>query len=598
MRKSIGGIRHLKVSDFVIDYLVEQKVSQVFVVAGGAIAHLLDSLYGRDDVECVAMHHEQAAAFAAAAQACVSGNIGVAMATSGPGATNLITGIGSAFFDSIPCLYITGQVNTYEYKFDRPVRQSGFQEADIVNMVKPITKYSVMVTNANLVKHHLQKAIHISKSGRPGPVLIDIPMDIQRAEVDFVKSNGYPVTENVVNGSREQETPNLTYAVELAKKLIESSRRPVVLAGGGVRNAKATNILYNFIEKTRIPVVVSLMGLDAFPHQHPSYCGFIGVYGNRYANLTLANCDLLLAIGTRLDVRQTGADPKTFAREAKIIHVEIDPNELNQRVKSHLPICCDAKVFLERLDSKFSNDCKLNIDSWIEVVQSYKRKYPSCSCEYGDPSVNPNMFMKILSEEADDDDILCLDVGQNQMWAAQSFIVRRNQRVLTCGGMGAMGFALPASIGASVTNRKRRVIVVAGDGGFQLNIHELQTIFRNLLPIKVFVMNNNCLGMVREFQEIYFDRRYQSTVKGYSSPSFFKIAAAYSINAYYVDSPEKVRGTIRLALSDTLPALVEVILRTETHVVPRLLYGRPIEDQNPLLDREEFKSNMIIKPLE
>ena len=298
----------MKLSDYVIDFLVSEKVSCVFEVCGGAIAHLLDSLYGRKDISTISMHHEQAAAIASEGYARITGNVGVAMSTSGPGATNLITGIASCFFDSIPCIFITGQVNTYEYKFNKSVRQIGFQETDIVNIVKPIVKDSVLVTNPQKIKYYLERCLYIAKAGRPGPVLIDIPMNIQRSDINPELLESYP--DSFTGNSLDKLDAKMFKRVS---EILYSSLRPVILAGGGVRLAQSYDELLKFVNKTGIPVVSSLMGLDAFPHNDESFVGMIGTYGNRYANLTVANSDLVLALGTRLDTRQTGTTPENFA---------------------------------------------------------------------------------------------------------------------------------------------------------------------------------------------------------------------------------------------------------------------------------------------
>ena len=334
----------MKLSDYVIDTLVNEGITHVFEVCGGALAHLLDSMYDREDIQTVSMHHEMAAAIAAEGYARSSGKLGVAMATSGPGATNLITGIGSCYFDSIPSLFLTGQVNTYEYKFDKPVRQIGFQETDIVNIVKPIVKDGILISESTDIKYLLEKFINIAKEGRPGPVIIDLPLNIQRAEVEIESIKSYHNYSDKNNAIEDE-------AVEKAFELIKSSSRPLVLIGGGVRLSGAQDELLKFIKKTGLPVVSSLMGLDAFPHDNESFIGMIGTYGNRYANLTIANADLILALGTRLDTRQTGTNPETFARAATLIHVDIDKNELNNKIKSDLPIFSDIKNFLIKLNN-------------------------------------------------------------------------------------------------------------------------------------------------------------------------------------------------------------------------------------------------------
>ena len=581
----------MKLSNYIIDFLVKNGINYVFEVAGGALAHLLDSLYGRKDISCVSMHHEGAVAFAAEGYSRVSGNIGVAMATSGPGATNLITGIGSTFFDSIPCIFITGQVNTYEFKFNRPVRQVGFQETDIVSIVKPIVKDAVLVIDANKIKYYLEKSIHIAKSDRPGPVLIDIPMDIQRSDVNsksmvsFYKKSigesGYQIDDKVIK--------NIV-------SMIKCSSRPVVLIGGGVRLSRAQDELLKFIDKTGIPIVASLMGIDAFPHNDKSFIGMIGSYGNRYANLTIANSDLVLALGTRLDTRQTGTKPDTFARGAKIIHVDIDPNELNSKVKADFPINSDLKLFLSLLNNYIVDFDNNKIQSWKQQIKYYKKRYPV----FKKPSNNviePNYFMHILSQYIPGDAIICVDVGQIQMWAAQNLEVKKSQRFITQGGMGAMGSALPMAIGASFAEPDRTVVVIIGDGGFQLNIQELQTIYYHKLNIKIILLNNHCYGMVKQFQEQYFNSRFQSTVIGYSCPDFQEVVSAYRISANKIMKNIEIDKNLKELFNNKGPKFLEVYIRSDFKALPKLSVGRPIEDQEPLLSRNELKSNMLINML-
>jgi acetolactate synthase-1/2/3 large subunit len=586
----------MKLSDYVIEFLKAKNVGHIFFYAGGAITHLMDSLYKTQGIKAVVVHHEQAGAFAAEAYARINGNLGVSMATSGPGATNMITGIASAYFDSIPCLYITGQVNTYEYKFDKPVRQIGFQETDIISIVKPITKDAFMVTDPGEIKFLLQKAVYTAKEGRPGPVLIDIPMDIQRAEIeaDKLKPYHYPAETRVPDSSHIAAMEPIDEVVEK----LNHSQRPVILVGGGVRLAGAALELLKFADKTAIPVVSSLMGLDALSHDHPAFSGMIGAYGNRYANFTVANCDLLIVIGSRLTSRQTSTKPDTFARAAEIIHVDIDPREL-ERSFVKLSILCDAKEFLRKLNEKITGYNPDNIREWLQITRSYQEKYPTfpprCVTE---PQINPNYFMESLSGLLTPDDIVCLDVGQNQIWAAQSLRLKPNQRLLISGGMGAMGFSLPAAIGAYMASPRKRLIAITGDGGIQMNIQELQTIVRNRIPVKIILMNNSCLGMIRHFQEIYFGGNYCGTIQGYDNPSFESISRAYQISYYSIESTDKITAILSEALQSEGAALIEVKLPQYTYVIPKLEMGRPIEDQSPLLDRAEFKSNMVIKPLD
>ena len=588
------GSNGMKLSDYVIGFLAGEGVTHIFELIGGAITHLLDSTFERRDIRCVSVRHEQAAAFAAEGAGRITGNIGVAMATSGPGATNLITGIGSAFFDSIPCLYITGQVNTYEYKWDRPVRQIGFQETDIVSIVRPITKYASMVADPLRMRYELEKAVHVARTGRPGPVLLDIPMNVQRAEID-------PETLPAFLGSPEhiscQEafSADLSLVGETAERLL-SAGRPVVLAGGGIRLSGAEGELYRLAERTCVPVAVTLMGLDAIPHDHPSFCGMVGAYGNRYSNLTVANADFLLAVGTRLDTRITGTRPESFARGARIVHVDIDPNELGQKVAKSIGVRADARSFLAALSDRIPSPRKCPAP-WRERIERWRRKYPSIPSNCGS-EIDPNRFMEVLSGLAGEEDILAVDVGQHQMWVGQSFRLRAGQRALISGGMGAMGFGLPAGLGACLASGGRRTIVVSGDGGFQINAQELQTVAHHGLPIKMFVMNNRSLGMVRQFQETYFDGRLQSTVIGYSAPDFVRLAHAYGIPAVKVDSNVPWEEELRKAISAAGPFLVEVELPQDTQVNPKLMVNRPIEDMYPFLPREELTAEMLVPPEE
>lgn len=586
----------MKLSDYIIDFLVHEGVSHVFELIGGAITHLLDSVYGRDDMRCISVHHEQSAAFAAEAYARINGNLGVAMATSGPGALNLVTGIGSCYFDSVPCLFITGQVNTYEYKFGRAVRQLGFQETDIVNVVKPLTKYAELVAEAGKIRYHLEKAIYLARSGRPGPVLLDIPMNIQRAQIEPEKLPGFWKSQEF-NTIHKTGLFNHGVIVEVIK-LIQGAQRPVILAGGGVQTAGAADELSLLVEKTGIPVVTSLMGLDVLPHDNPAFFGMIGAYGNRYSNLTLANCDFLLILGSRLDTRQTGTRPDTFARAAKKVHVDIDPLELNEKVQVDIAVNCNVKEFLSRINARLEGYVKADLSPWYEIIKGFREKYPAISRPDKAENIDPHCFMELLSMHCAEADIICLDVGQNQMWAAQSFRLKKKQRMLISGGMGAMGFALPAALGAAMAAPGRQVIVISGDGGIQVNIQELDTIVNHNLPVKIFVMNNRCLGMVRQFQDMYFGGRQQSTVIGYSCPDLGKVATAYSIPSYTIVSTAKSRDIIETVLKTEGPAFVDVQLEQATCVDPKLVVNRPIEDMSPHLDRAELEKIMLIDLVE
>jgi acetolactate synthase I/II/III large subunit len=586
----------MKLSDYVIDFIVKQGVSHIFEFIGGAITHLLDSTIDRNDISCVSVHHEQSGAFAAEAYARINGRLGVAMATSGPGALNMVTGIGSCWFDSVPCLFITGQVNTYEYKFDRPIRQIGFQETDIVSVVKPLTKYAELVAEAEMIRYHLEKAVYLAQNGRPGPVLIDIPMNIQRAQIKPEQLKSFFDSQEF--RALQADQPCRLERLDEIVNLIASAKRPVILAGGGVRTAQAAAELQTLVETTGIPVVSSLMGLDAVSYDNQEFMGMIGSYGNRYSNLTLANCDFLLILGSRLDSRQTGTRPDTFARAATRVHVDIDPIELQAKLQVDIALQCHIKTFLRALNEKLAVGVKPDIAEWLRVINGYRQKYPTRMTPVKSSTIDPNLFMEALSAASTDGDIITLDVGQNQMWAAQSFRLKKGQRMLISGGMGAMGFALPAAMGAAKAAPGRQVIAIAGDGGIQVNIQDLDTIVQHQLPVKIIVLNNGCLGMVRQFQDMYFGGRQQSTVIGYGCPDLGKIAEAYGIPSLRITSSVDIEKYLKEALHKDGPAFIEVMLERATCVNPKLVVNRPIEDMSPHLDREELAQEMLIEMVE
>jgi len=463
----------------------------------------------------------------------------------------------------------------------------GFQETDIVNIVKPIVKDAALVTEPDKIKYYLERSMHIARSERPGPVLLDIPMNVQRADINPES------LESFCKSSTNKSVNEFDDIIKRIVQLIKSSLRPVVLVGGGVRLSKAQDELFKFIHKTKMPVVTSLMGLDAFPRSDQSFVGMIGSYGNRYANLTIANSDLVLALGTRLDTRQTGTRPKTFARDAKIVHVDIDPHELNNKIKADFPINCDVKKFLATLNNYIREYNKDKIKPWRQTIKGYKERYPSYKIPVND-IIEPNFFIHKLSEFISEDTIICVDVGQIQMWTAQSSELKRSQRFLTQGGMGSMGSALPMAIGASFAKPDKTIVVITGDGGFQLNIQELQTLYYHRLPIKIILLNNCCYGMVRQFQEQYFNSKFQSTVIGYSCPNFQDVVSAYKIPVMKIARNTEIIKAFQKLFSDTQPMFLEASINPNFKALPKLSVNRPIEDQDPLLPRDELKSNMLI----
>lgn len=579
----------MKASDYIIEYLLKNKIDKIFGYIGGMIAHIVDSISLEPKMEMINTLHEQGAGFAAEGFARYSGKTGVAIATSGPGATNLLTAIGSCYFDSVPTLFITGQVNTYEYKNDLPIRQRGFQETDIAEIVKPITKYSVMIKDAKNLKFELEKCLYLTQHGRKGPVLLDIPMNIQRAELNFEDEKSFFDSDEYENLENENKQKFDVFEVI---KLINNAKRPVILAGGGVQISKAQNQLKVFLEKTQIPIVTSLMGLDCV-NVYEHNMGLIGAYGNRYGNLTLANADLVIALGTRLDSRQTGTNPDSFLKNVKIIRVDIDKYELeHSAVKADVAINSDIKDFLAGMNQE---NYSLNFDIWYKKLNEFKNKYPS-TIDINKQIKEPNYFIEKLSEYSNEEDIISVDVGQHQMWVAQSFKLKQDQRVFFSGGMGSMGFSLPAGIGASIASSKR-CIIITGDGGLQMNIQELELLKRRNLPVKIIVMNNFCLGMVRQFQEIYFESRCLCTVEDYSAPNFAEVAKAYGIKAKVINIKEDWQNELKTFLSDDAPGLLNVYFDQKTDVEPKLIVNQPIQNMYPYLPEDEIKENMFMENL-
>ncbi len=561
-----------KGSDVIARFLVEQGVESVFELIGGMIVHLLDSIHQDGRIRIVSMHHEQGAAFAAEGFARITGVPGVAMATSGPGATNLLTGVASCYFDSTPAVFITGQVNRNEMKGDRPIRQMGFQETEIISLAAPITKAAWQVETPEQLPGLLRRSFELAISGRPGPVLLDIPMDIQRMDVPedalgrVEPSAGLPVDPAAID--------DLIDALQRAE-------RPLVLVGGGVRSARAIEPLRELLATLRVPVVNSLMGVDVLPSSSPLRVGMIGSYGNRWANLAVGRCDLLLVLGSRLDIRQTGSETEAFKSGREIFQVDCDAGEMNNRVTGVSAILADLKTFAAAALPAARAAGLPDRSGWMDEIRASRAAWPDTNEMVGSDGINPNILMHQLSAAAGDAAVYVSDVGQHQMWAAQSLQLLAGQRFLTSGGLGSMGFGLPAAIGASIGAAGRPVVLVAGDGGFQTNIQELQTVARNQLPLKILIVNNRTHGMVRQFQQSYFDSRFQSTVWGYSAPDFAAVAEAYGIRSAAVDAPDRVESAVSWLMAEPGPALLEVMVSPETNAYPKLAFGRPITEMEP-----------------
>lgn len=566
----------MKASDFVVEYLIEKKITDVFGYPGGMVTHLMDSFSKYEhQIKAHVTYNEQGAAFAACGYAQVTGKPGVAYATSGPGATNLITGICNAYMDSIPTIFITGQVNSFEQKGNMNVRQRGFQETDIVSMVKGITKYAVKINDADKLKECLDRAFYESLNGRMGPVLLDMAMDVTRTDIDVNKLKGW------IPCSYEEKNMLSEKSLQRIISAITEAQRPVVLLGNGIDRAKDNTSWKNMLNHIGVPVVSSMIAVD-IQTELDNYFGFIGAYGDRTANFIVAKSDLVIAIGSRLDVRQVGAKRENFAPDSKIFRIDIDAGELEYKVHNdEVDIVADSYLALQCI-------CK----EWSRIKPDYSSWRKTCGVIYkelhGHDDKNYNDFVRKISGLIGNNSVITTDVGQNQVWVAQSFDVKAGQRILFSGGHGAMGYSLPAAIGACIGSGKR-TYCFTGDGGLQMNIQELQFINREKLPITIILFNNNALGMIRHFQEMYFHDNYYQTVPsgGYDNPDFEKLSKAYG---FYYKQIKETDDNISFDIDK--PTFIEVVLNDKTYVFPKLEFGKPNQDQEPLLDRKLFNKLM------
>lgn len=584
----------MKTSEYILNYIKEKGIGHVFLVTGGFISPIVDSFDKGQNLECICTTQEQGAAMAAEAYSRISKNLGVAMATSGPGATNLITGIACAYFDSTPVLYITGQVSTKEFSNKKGPRQIGFQETDIVNMVKPITKYSKLVKDAKKIKYELDKAIHFAKSRRPGPVLLDIPIDVQFADIISSELESYNLPCKKIDYSL------LDQKIDQTIQLIKDAKRPVVILGAGIKIGRAEKETKKLIERLEIPVALSWGGIDLLPYNHPLRIEGFGVAANRVGNFAVQNSDLIISLGSRLDTRQTGSRPETFAREAKKVVLDIDSKELykDRGIKIDIDINYDINDFLERINKR---ELKPNdLSSWKDKIKTWKEKYPICLPEYFNQKekVNPYVFIDALSDKLKEGEIITVDTGNNLTWTMQGFKVKQGQRLFSDLGHASMGYALPASIGACFAANKKQVICITGDGGLKMNINELETIVKHNLPIKIFLLNNKGYGMIRQFQDVWFKSHHKasSIEGGLGDTNLSKVAQAYGIRTFQIKNNQDL-NKIDEALDYQGPVLCNLELSSNAKTIPKLEFGKPIEDSSPLLERGEFNENMVVKPL-
>jgi len=544
-------------TEIVVECLKKEKVEVVFGIPGGAIMPLYDTIDKNPSFRHILTKHEQGAAHAADGYARATGKVGVCFATSGPGATNLVTGLANAYLDSIPVVAFTGQV------ISPLIGTDAFQEVDITGITLPITKNNYLVMDVKNLASTIKEAFYLARTGRPGPVLIDLPKDVQISKTDF----HYP-EKSRYSGYRPTIKGNLNQ-IKKATKSIQESRKPIIYAGGGIITSNAANELKIFVEKTNIPVTTTLTGLGCFPENNPLSLGMLGMHGLACANIAISESDLIIALGTRFDDRVTG-DIKHFCPKAKFIHVDIDPAEISKNIKVDIPIVGDVKYVLSKLTHLAEPKKE---EEWLAEVAELKKKNP---LQYKkDDQLRPQYIIEKLNEITKGEAIIVTDVGQHQMWAAQYYQYLHPRSFISSGGLGTMGFGLPAAIGAQIGCPKKKVICISGDGGFQMNSQELATAVINKLPIITIIMNNGYLGMVRQWQELFFQKRYSSTsLEG--SPDFSQLVQVYGGKGIKVTSKKDLDSALKEALSSEQFVLLDCLIPPEENVFPMVSPGEAI----------------------
>jgi acetolactate synthase I/II/III large subunit len=555
----------MRAADALMECLKAEGVDVVFGLPGGANLPTYDALYDAG-IRHILVRHEAGGGHAAEGYAKATGRVGVAFGTSGPGATNLVTPICDAMLDSVATVFITGQVRT------ELIGTDGFQECDTGGITMPIVKHSFMIQHPLEIPRAIHEAFYVARTGRPGPVVVDIPQDLSRGDIEYepvgdVSLLGYqPTTE----GNQKQ--------IRLAAKALANARRPVIYAGGGVINANAAEELVELCTSDRFPVTCTVMGLGAFPAPHEQWLGMLGMHGTRAANYAMDEADLICAIGARFDDRITGKLSE-FAPRAKFIHIDIDPAEISKNVPAHIPIVGDAKNILPRLTAEYR---ALDIDpsrleDWWSRIRGWQKQYPLGYEDSPDSEIKPQFLCEALHEVTGGDAIITSDVGQHQMWAAQYIHFSRPRRWINSGGLGTMGFGLPAAMGAKVGCPDELVCCLAGDGSVQMNMQELATCAEHDIPIKVFIMNNGYLGMVRQWQELFWDRRYSAVDMG-RFPDFVKLAEAYGATGMRFEDKRTLVGDIREAIATEGPVVVDVRVTREENTYPMIPAGQPARD--------------------
>jgi len=562
-----GNEMILKGAQVVIECLREQGVDVVFGFPGGAILPVYDALYDAVDINHILTAHEQGATHAADGYARATGKVGVVIVTSGPGATNTVTGIATANMDSVPMVVITGQVAC------SLLGRDSFQEVDITGVTAPITKHNYIVKNPKMLPDIIREAFRIARTGRPGPVLVDIPKDVQTSDIEYeriVVDTSY-VHEDTFHPDFYK--PQVwDKSIEEAVKALDSAEKPVIYAGGGVKISGANGQLVEFAEKIKAPVVCSFMGMGSFPGSHPNFIGMVGMHGTRSSNYAVSNCDLLIAVGARFSDRVVSRVEK-FASRARIIHIDIDPAELGKNVKAHIPICGDVKKSIEALCGRVKEK---KPNGWNQQIKQWQSLHPLKYKPEG--ALSPQFVIEKLYEISGGNAIITTEVGQHQIWAAQFYKYDHPKTFISSGGLGTMGFGLGAAIGACIgRGSEKRVVNIAGDGSFKMNSTELATISRYKLPIIQLVLNNHALGMVRQWQTLFFKGRYSQTTLG-DEVDFVKLAAAYGIKGVRITDNDQVEQTLKDALSKLEPIVIECEINSDEKVFPIVPPGAAIDD--------------------
>jgi len=599
----------IKLSDYLAQRVAELGVTHVFLVTGGGAMHLDDSFGGREDLEYVCCHHEQACAIAVEGYARVRGSIGCAVVTTGPGGTNTMTGVLGQWHDSVPALYLSGQVryDTTVASTGLPLRQLGDQEADIVSLVSPITKYAVMVTDPATIRYHFDRAVHLATSGRPGPVWLDIPLNVQAALVDPEALAAYDPAEDATARDEGFDRALVSDQVDEVIARLMTAERPVVLAGGGIRIGGAYERFLSAIERLGVPVTTAWNAHDLLWEEHPLYAGRPATIGDRAGNFAVQNSDLLIVLGCRLNVRQIGYNFDSFAHAAYKVVVDIDPFELQKpTIHPELPIHSDVGFFIDTLVERLADAQLPDRSWWVDWCLERRRRYPVCLPEYRehDEPVNPYVFVDKLSDHLTEDDAVVTANGAACVVGFQGLRLKRGQRLIGNSGTASMGYDVPASIGAAVA-RGRRVVCLAGEGSIQMNLQELETIAFNELPVKIFVFENGGYLSIRQTQENLFGGHFvgEAPRSGVGFPDMLKIADAYGIPARRVASHQGLDATIAWALSIEGPALVDVMMDPNQNFAPKSqaqklpdgsLVSKPLEDLWPFLDEGELSDNLLV----